>query len=245
VKYNPIPLSIIGLIRVEWVWKAWTKQVSLRADFGTPEQEIPATGIDSDWESCMTMNGSWGYKPSDSNWKSSETLIHNLIDIVSKGGNFLLNIGPDPQGLFPPESVERLADMGKWTKVNGASIYGAKASPFDRPEWGRYTSKRGIIYAHVFDWPESGEIVIDKSVKVTKAYLLADSGKQLEIKTSREGDSILLPEDAPDGIATVIKLEVIPFEDWANLHKYEKANAEVGLPKANEDRVVFNGQFYH
>jgi alpha-L-fucosidase len=210
-------------------------------DFGTPEQEIPATGIDSDWESCMTMNGSWGYKPSDSNWKSSETLIHNLIDIVSKGGNFLLNIGPDPQGLFPPESVERLADMGKWTKVNGASIYGAKASPFDRPEWGRYTSKRGIIYAHVFDWPESGEIVIDKSVKVTKAYLLADSGKQLEIKTSREGDSILLPEDAPDGIATVIKLEVIPFEDWANLHKYEKANAEVGLPKANEDRVVFMG----
>jgi lysophospholipase L1-like esterase len=215
--------------------------VSFAGDFGTPEQEIPATGIDSDWESCMTMNGSWGYKPSDSNWKSSEKLIHNLIDIVSKGGNFLLNIGPDPQGLFPPESVERLADMGKWTKVNGASIYGAKASPFDRPEWGRYTSKRGIIYAHVFDWPESGEIVIDKSVKVTKAYLLADSGKQLEIKTSREGDSILLPEDAPDGIATVIKLEVIPFEDWANLHKYEKANAEVGLPKANEDRVVFMG----
>jgi alpha-L-fucosidase len=107
-------------------------------DFGTPEQEIPATGIDSDWESCMTMNGSWGYKPSDSNWKSSEKLIHNLIDIVSKGGNFLLNVGPDPQGLFPPESVERLADMGKWTKVNGASIYGAKASPFGRPEWGRY-----------------------------------------------------------------------------------------------------------
>jgi alpha-L-fucosidase len=161
-------------------------------DFGTPEQEIPATGIDSDWESCMTMNGSWGYKPSDSNWKSSETLIHNLIDIVSKGGNFLLNVGPDPQGLFPPESVERLADMGKWTKVNGASIYGAKASPFGRPEWGRYTSKRGVIYAHVFDWPESGEIVIDKSVKVTKAYLLADSDKQLEVKTSREGDAIII-----------------------------------------------------
>jgi alpha-L-fucosidase len=210
-------------------------------DFGTPEQEIPATGINSDWETCMTMNGSWSYKPSDTNWKSSETLIHNLIDIVSKGGNFLLNIGPDPQGLFPPESVERLADIGKWTRVNEESIYGAKASPFDRPEWGRFTSKRGIIYAHVFDWPESGEIVIDKSVRVTKAYLLADSGKQLEIKTSREGDAIILPENAPDSIATVIKLEVIPFEDWANLDKYEKANTEAGLPKVNEDRVVFMG----
>jgi len=217
------------------------KEGEFAGDFGTPEQEIPATGIDSDWESCMTMNGSWGYKPSDTNWKSSEKLIHNLIDIVSKGGNFLLNIGPDPQGLFPPESVERLADMGKWTKVNGESIYGAKASPFDRPAWGRYTSKRGFIYAHVFDWPESGRIVIDKSVKVTKATLLSNSGAQLEVKTSLHGDAILLPKNAPDEIATVIKLEVIPFEDWANLHKYEKANAEVGLPKANEDRVVFMG----
>jgi alpha-L-fucosidase len=210
-------------------------------DFGTPEQEIPATGIDSDWEACMTMNGSWGYKPSDKNWKSSEMLIQHLVDIVSKGGNFLLNIGPDAQGLFPPESVERLAAMGEWTKVNGEAIYGAKASPFDRPEWGRYTSKKGLLYAHVFDWPADKQIQIDKSYKVTKAYFLADPDKQLEIKESAKGDYILLPANAPDTIATVIKIEIIPSEDWANLKRYEKANSELSAPAAGENRVVFMG----
>lgn len=210
-------------------------------DFGTPEQEIPATGIDSDWEACMTMNGSWGYKPSDENWKSSEILIQHLVDIVSKGGNFLLNIGPDAQGLFPPESVERLEAMGEWTKVNGEAIYGANASPYDRPEWGRYTSKRGTLYAHVFDWPGKGSITIDKDVKVVKAWLLTDPENPLVIKTSNSGDVILLPETAPDTIVTVIKIQTIPSGDWANLKRYEKENARVEPPAANEERVVFMG----
>ena len=175
-------------------------------DFGTPEQEIPATGIDSDWESCMTMNGSWGYKPSDTNWKSSKTLIQNLVDIVSKGGNFLLNIGPDGQGLFPPESVERLAAMGVWTKANGESIYGAKASPFDRPEWGRYTSKPGVIYAHVFDWPEDGKLEINPGVKIKTATLLASPADQLEFEAG--STTIMLPEGTPDYASTVIKIEL-------------------------------------
>lgn len=177
-------------------------------DFGTPEQEIPATGIDSDWEACMTMNGSWGYKPSDHNWKSNETLIQHLVDIVSKGGNFLLNIGPDAQGLFPPESVERLKAMGVWTKVNGEAIYGAKASPVDRPEWGRYTTKEGVVYAHVFDWPEDGRLVINKEIKVKKASFLADPEGELKVESSENGAVILLPAEAPDDIATVIKLEL-------------------------------------
>ena len=217
------------------------KEGDFAGDFGTPEQEIPATGIDADWEACMTMNGSWGYKPSDKNWKSSKTLIRHLVDIVSKGGNFLLNIGPDSQGLFPPESVERLAAIGDWTKVNGEAIYGAKASPFDRPKWGRYTSKRGLLFAHVFDWPADKKIQIDKSLKVKRAYFLADPDHVLEIKESNKGDYILLPENAPDTMATVIKLEVIPSEDWANLNRFSKANAELPAPAANEKRVVFMG----
>ncbi|MRT93799.1 alpha-L-fucosidase [Ancylomarina sp. 16SWW S1-10-2] len=178
-------------------------------DFGTPEQEIPATGIDTDWEACMTMNGSWGYKPSDKHWKSNKVLIQHLVDIVSKGGNFLLNVGPDSKGLFPPESVERLKAIGEWTKVNGEAIYGAKASPVNRPEWGRYTRKEGVVYAHVFDWPEDGQIKIDGKLKVKKASLLTDAGKELEIKQSGESSIVVVgPKVAPDTIATVIKLEL-------------------------------------
>lgn len=182
------------------------REGNFAGDFGTPEQEIPATGIDSDWESCMTMNRSWGYKPSDTRWKSSKRLIQNLVDIVSKGGNFLLNVGPDGQGLFPPESVERLAAIGVWTRANGESIYQVKASPYDRPEWGRYTSKPGLLYAHVFDWPEDGKLAIHPEVKIKAASLLASSSDQLEVEAG--STTILLPKVAPDTIATVIKIEL-------------------------------------
>ncbi|MGH9825809.1 MAG: alpha-L-fucosidase, partial [Blastocatellia bacterium] len=94
-------------------------------DFGTPEQEIPASGLPGvDWESCMTMNDTWGYNSQDNNWKSSATIIHNLVDIASKGGNYLLNVGPTAEGVIPEPSVERLAAVGKWMKVNGDAIYG-------------------------------------------------------------------------------------------------------------------------
>ncbi len=113
-------------------------------DYGTPEQEIPATGFGRgvDWESCMTMNDHWGYNKNDQNWKSTQTLIRNLIDCASKGGNYLLNVGPTAEGEFPQPSVERLAEIGKWMKVNGEAIYGTTASPFDKLTWGRCTQKK-------------------------------------------------------------------------------------------------------
>ncbi|WP_339716005.1 alpha-L-fucosidase [uncultured Kriegella sp.] len=175
-------------------------------DFGTPEQEIPATGIDSDWEACMTMNGSWGYKPSDHKWKSSEDLIQKLVDIVSKGGNFLLNIGPDGFGRFPAESIRRLNDMGAWTKANGEAIYGATASPYDRPEWGRYTKKDGVLYAHVFDWPEDGKLVLNGDIKLKEASLLTDPKSKLTTESSDQGFTISVPKSAPDASVSVVKL---------------------------------------
>lgn len=183
------------------------KEGNFAGDFGTPEQEIPSTGIDSDWESCMTMNGSWGYKPSDTNWKSSKTLIRHLIDVVSKGGNYLLNVGPNAEGLFPEESIDRLADIGKWTKVNGEAIYGADASPYERPEWGRYTKKGNTLYAHVFDWPEDNKIRLNESIIPIEAGLLADSDSKLKIDINDAGDYIILPDQIPDKIATVIKIK--------------------------------------
>lgn len=181
---------------------------SFAGDFGTPEQEIPATGIDEDWESCMTMNGTWGYKPDDTKWKSSEDLIQKLVDIVSKGGNFLLNIGPDGFGRFPAQSIRRLKAMGEWTDANAEAIYGATASPYDMPEWGRYTKKDGVVYAHVFNWPEDGKLVVHKDIKLKKASLLVASDKEIGSSKTADGTVLQLPKEAPDKSVSVIKLEV-------------------------------------
>lgn len=183
------------------------REGNFAGDFGTPEKEIPDTGIEGvDWESCLTMNNSWGFKSTDHNWKSKKRLIRNLIEIVSKGGNLLLNVGPTAEGLIPQPSIERLQAMGAWLRANGESIYGAKASPYPKPEWGRYTSKSGVIYAHVFDWPENGELLLDPSIELSKAALLTNHGNVLEFERSQEGIKLKLPKDAPDSIASVIKI---------------------------------------
>ncbi len=135
-------------------------------DFSTPEQTIPSTGLgDVDWETCMTMNDHWGYNSHDKNWKSSEELIHNVVDIASKGGNYLLNVGPRADGTFPPEAVARLHDIGNWMKENGNSIYDTKASLFDHLPWGRSTTKRNkdgttTLFFHIFDYPADHRLVI-------------------------------------------------------------------------------------
>ncbi len=124
-------------------------------DFGTPEQEILTGASTLDWESCMTMNDSWGYKAADHNWKSAETLIHNLVDIAAKGGNYLLNVGPTAQGLIPEASVERLAEMGEWMRVNGEAIYGSRLWDFfEEGDSIRYTWTGGeTVYAVSLEWP--------------------------------------------------------------------------------------------
>jgi alpha-L-fucosidase len=181
-------------------------------DFGTPEQQIPPRGLPGvDWETCMTMNDTWGYKSDDNNWKSNEVLIHNLADIASKGGNFLLNVGPTSEGLIPQPSIERLAAMGEWMKVNGESIYGTTASPFGKVPWGRCTAKPGKLYLHIFDWPTNGNLeVAGLKNKVKKAYLLANK-KQTGLAVSRNDKKnivISVPEKALDSIDTVVVLEI-------------------------------------
>jgi alpha-L-fucosidase len=158
----------------------------------------------------MTMNDTWGYKKDDQNWKSTETLLRNLIDIASKGGNYLLNVGPTAEGEIPEASVERLAAMGKWVQTNGEAIYGTTASPFKRLPWGRATKKPGKLYLHVFDWPKGPLQVPGLKNKVEKAYLLADAGKAaLPVTQNEDGVLVRVPESAPDKIASVVVLDVV------------------------------------
>jgi alpha-L-fucosidase len=179
-------------------------------DFGTPEQQIPASGLPGvDWESCMTMNETWGFKHYDENWKSSRTLVRNLVDIVSKGGNYLLNVGPTAEGGIPAASVERLAAMGRWMKVNSDAIYGSGASPFHTQlPWGRATRKDGRLYLHVFDWPTGGTLTAPAITdKVTGARLLA-GGETVSVRQTAEGLTLTLPAQAPDPDASVIALDL-------------------------------------
>jgi alpha-L-fucosidase len=181
-------------------------------DFSTPEQNVPPTGLDYDWEVCMTMNTSWGYKKYDNNWKSDTTLIRMLTDIASKGGNLLLNVGPTEEGEIPGPSVERLKSIGRWMDVNGASIYGTQASPFFKLPWGRCTSRNTgngtTLYLHVFHWPENNILrVPGLSAEVSNISLLSDQSQKLD--SHREGSDLLidLPGQMPDPINTVIVVE--------------------------------------
>jgi len=124
-------------------------------DYETPEQEIPAGAVKGRlWETCMTLNDTWGYKKNDQHWKPAADVVRKLVDIASKGGNFLLNVGPTGEGEIPAESVERLQEVGRWMKVNGESIYGTTMSPWKRCPWeGRATVKGKTLYMHVFTWP--------------------------------------------------------------------------------------------
>lgn len=189
------------------------KRPNFPGDTKTPEQKIPSLSeLDGkDWETCMTMNGTWGYKSYDNKWKTPEILIHNLVDIASKGGNYLLNVGPDPSGQFPQGSIDDLKAIGVWMKTNSEAIYATTASPLQPLEWGRCTKKvqgnNTILYFSVFNWPADGKLEIP-GVKnqVISARLLAN-GSALKSEAAKNGLMISLPAKAPDPIASVIRVE--------------------------------------
>ncbi|HRT30111.1 MAG TPA: alpha-L-fucosidase [Kiritimatiellia bacterium] len=182
-------------------------------DFITPEQHIPATGVPGlDFEVCMTLNTTWGYSAHDHAWKSDETLIRNLVDIASKGGNYLLNIGPKADGSLTPETVKAFRAIGAWMAANGESIYQTTASPFPHLDWGRATVRKdgpGVtLYLHVFDWPADGVLKVPMKADVSRVRLLADPETKVTATAEGKRTVLRLPATAPDKIATVIKLEL-------------------------------------
>jgi alpha-L-fucosidase len=184
-------------------------------DTETPENRVPATGYSRDWELCMTMNTSWGFKSYDHNWKSGEQLIRQLVDTASKGGNLLLNVGPTSLGEIPQPSVERLKQIGAWMAKNSESVYGTTASPFKQLTWGRATQRpvdrtpsgQEKLYLNVFYWPKDGQLVVPMRSGAKKAYLLGAPDKALAFTTTPGGLRITVPATAPDPISSVIVLE--------------------------------------
>lgn len=187
----------------------WDGLENKNGDIGTPEKYIPPTGLPGmDWEVSHTMNESYGYSAHDQNWKSFDKTMRLFIETVSKGGNFLLNVGPDAEGAIPAKATTLLKDIGKWMKVNGDAVYGTTASPFQALDWGYCTQKTGKLYFHVFDIPADGSITVPLSSAIQNAHIMGVSGKKLQIKSTAAGKTILLPKDFNGQMPLVIVTEI-------------------------------------
>jgi len=179
-------------------------------DFGTPEQNIPATGTPgTDWESCITTNDNWGFKAADHNWKSSRRLAEILVETASKGGNLLLNVGPMADGRFPPEAIERLEGVGRWMKDHANAIHGTSASLFAAPKGFLSTTAGRSVHLFILDWP-TGPLPLDGLRTAPRsATLRLGAGKTRRVPVVRDGDrwALALPASPPDVLVPVVTLQ--------------------------------------
>ena len=198
-------------------------RIGLPADYETPEQfvpdhipvkagaakpgEVPRLEDFQPWETCMTINNTWAYNNRDREFKSAGTLIKTLVNVASKGGNFLLNVGPTPEGTVQPEFQERLKAVGEWLKVNGEAIYGTTYGPWQKLAFGKTTSKGNMIYVHVFEWPSSGELKIAGARERVKSAALLAGRSALTFRQDGDDLDITLPKAAPDANVSVIAVE--------------------------------------
>jgi len=202
--------------------KVWIRRQMRKYSEGTMEltpvhqEEYPSPEHFQPWETCMTMGQSWAYNPDETNWRAPEILIQNLVEVVSRGGNYLLNIGPTDKGIFPPEAVERLKYIGKWMKDFGDCVYGTTYTPLHGQSWGQATYKDDKVFLHIPKWPDNKKLKINffpvraKSISLFNGEALAFSqdGKQLEIS---------LPGEEADQAVSVITVNINGNEEgWSD-----------------------------
>lgn len=200
-----------------------SRTVSDLGDFETPEQGIPEValvdkyGNPIPWETCLTLNPTWGYSEFENNWKSPELIVNCLVNCVSKNGNLLVNVGPDPKGNIPEASIHILSEVGNWMNKNSESIYGCGASKFEKQDWGRYTQKGNLVYAH---WLNTylGDLNAKGLIKdkVKNVFMLATGAELPTYQTwfgnKEEGNFFIKTSNSPNkpnNLGTVIKIELI------------------------------------
>ncbi|MGG5461828.1 alpha-L-fucosidase [Clostridium sp. B9] len=215
-------------------------------DYGTPEQEIPPTGLDYEWETCMTLNRSWGYHKTDENWKSPKVVIDNLVDVTSKGGNYLLNVGPDEEGRVPNGSAEILREVGAWMDQYGESIYGTRISCFTKlPNGVKATTKEGKIYLHFSEWNSGDVIKIPGIVNEIKGMKLLGTDINVDYTEIKDGILIETPQYEGNQYDTVIEIDVVgtpeavPSDENVNL-----ANRAIDVKASNhyQNNVTYSGK---
>ena len=181
-------------------------------DFECPEQSVPVEALSRPWETCQTMNSAWGYDISrEKSYRTTKSMVQELVTVASRDGNYLLNIGPKGDGTMTSGSKKILNGIGSWMEKNSNSIYGTSGNPFPKePSWGTYTQKGKTVYAHVFKWPKDKKLTVSryksKKLKLNKVYL-QNTGKKQKYTVKGSKITIKVPKEAPDKKDTVIVME--------------------------------------
>jgi alpha-L-fucosidase len=207
-------------------------RIGLDADYETPEQFIPKAiptrgtrilGLEDEqkatpqnsvprpedfrlWETCMTINNTWAYNRNDRAFKPASHLIRSLVDVASRGGNFLLNVGPSPEGTIQPEFQERLLAIGKWMDRNGDSIYGTTYGPIQGLDYARTTAKDRNVYVHVLNWATPKLALPSGALPKVRSVELLDGGRPLEFRQNEHAIEIDTPAQPPDPVVSVLVL---------------------------------------